>query len=141
MSRLRKENSIQYKVNAVRETRLTWLAMFTTMGTLVCCVLPITLVALGMGATMASLVSAVPVLVTLSQHKLLIFAISGSLLVAAGWQLYRPGRTCPTDPRLAEMCRGTEKWNRRIHWFSILLWLVGLSAAFLALPLRVWFDG
>ena len=141
MASLRMENSAQYKVHAVRETRLTWLAMFTTMGTLVCCALPITLVALGMGATMASLVSNVPFLVTLSQHTLLIFAISGSLLVAAGWQLYRPGRTCPTDPGLAELCRRTEKWNRRIFWFSILLWLVGFLAAFLALPLQVWLDG
>ena len=50
------------------ETRMTWLALFTTMGTLVFCALPITLVTLGMGATMASLVSNVPFLVTLSQY-------------------------------------------------------------------------
>jgi hypothetical protein len=135
------ESSNQYKKRAGREARLTWLALFTTMGTLVCCALPITLVALGMGATMASLVSNIPFLVTLSQHKLLIFAISGSLLVAAGWQLYRPGRACPTDTGLAELCRRTEKWNRRIVWFSILLWLVGFFAAFLVLPLQIWLDG
>ena len=141
MAGLRMENSIQYKIRAGREARLTWLALLTTMGTLVCCALPISLVALGMGATLASLVSTVPFLVTLSQNKLLIFAISGSLLVAAGWQLNRPGRTCPTDPKLAELCRRTEKWNWRIFWFSILLWLVGFLAAFLALPLQVWLDG
>ncbi len=141
MASLRMEKSIEYKIRAGREARLTWLALFTTMGTLICCALPVTLVALGMGATMASLVSAVPFLVTLSQHKLLIFAISGSLLVTAGWQLYRTGRTCPTDPGLAELCRRTEKWNRRIVGFSILLWLVGFFAAFLALPLQLWLDG
>ncbi len=123
------------------ETRLTWLALFTTMGTIVCCALPITLVALGMGATMASLVSNVPFLVTLSQHKILVFTISGFLLAASGWLLYRSGRTCPTDPKLAELCIRTEKWNRRIFWFSITLWGVGFFAAFLALPLQIWFDG
>jgi hypothetical protein len=123
------------------ETRLTWLALFTTMGTLVCCALPITLVALGMGATMASLVSNVPFLVTLSQHKILVFAVSGSLLALSGWLLYRRGRECPTDPELAAICNRTQKWNRRIYWSSISLWGVGFFAAYLALPLRIWFEG
>ena len=123
------------------ETRLTWLALFTTMGTIVCCALPITLVALGMGAAMASLVSKAPFLVTLSQHKNLVFAISGSLLGLSGWILYRPGRTCPTEPGLAALCRRAEKWNRRIFCLSISLWGVGFFAAFLALPLRIWLEG
>jgi hypothetical protein len=123
------------------ETRLTWLALFTTMGTLVCCALPITLVALGMGATMASLVSNVPFLVTLSQHKILVFAVSGFLLALSGWLLYRRGRECPADPELAAICNRTQKWNRRIYWSSISLWGVGFFAAYLALPLRIWFEG
>lgn len=135
------DNQILKKKLEDSETRLTWLALFTTTGTIVCCALPITLVALGMGATMASLVSNVPFLVTLSEHKILVFTISGCLLAASGWLLYRSGRTCPTDPILAELCIRTEKWNRRIYWFSISLWGVGFFAAFLALPLRIWFEG
>ncbi len=123
------------------ETRLAWLALITTMGTIVCCALPITLVALGMGATMAALVSNVPFLVTLSQHKILVFTISGSMLALSGWVLYRSGRTCPVDPELAELCRRAEKWNRRVLWFSTCLWGIGFFAAFLALPLRIWLDG
>ena len=122
------------------ETRMTWLALFTTMGTLVCCALPITLVALGMGATMASLVSNVPFLVTLSQYKIWVFAISGALLVLSGWLLYRAGRACPTDPTLAALCDKTQKWNRRIYWSSVGLWGIGFFAAFLALPLQIWLD-
>lgn len=135
------ENQILRNKLENSETRLTWLALFTTTGTIVCCALPITLVALGTGATMASLVSNVPFLVTLSQHKTLVFTVSGSLLGLSGWLLYRTGRTCPTDPKLAELCLRTEKWNRRIYWFSITLWGVGFIAAFLALPLQIWFDG
>ena len=123
------------------ETRMTWLALFTTMGTLVCCALPITLVALGMGATMASLVSNAPFLVTLSQHKIWVFAISGALLALSGWLLYRAGRACPTDPELAALCDRTQKWNRRIYWSSVGLWGVGFFAAFLALPLQIWLEG
>ena len=120
---------------------MTWLALFTTMGTLVCCALPITLVALGMGATRASLVSNLPFLVTLSQHKILVFAISGGLLALSRWLLYRTGRACPTDPELAALCNKTQKWNRRIYGSSVALWGVGFFAAFLALPLQIWLEG
>ena len=123
------------------ETPLTWLALFTTMGTLVCCALPITLVALGMGATMASLVRNAPFLVALSQHKILVFAVSGILIALSGWLLYRPGRMCPTEPKLAELCIKTQMWNRRIVWFSTTLWGVGFVAAFLALPIQIWLEG
>jgi len=123
-----------------KETSLTWLALFTTTGTLVCCAIPITLVTLGMGATVASMVSAMPFLVTLSQHKIAVFATSGILLALSAWMMYRPGRACPVDSELGELCNKTHKWNKRIYWFSVILWFIGFFAAFLALPLQIWLD-
>lgn len=122
------------------ETGLTWLTLFATTGTLVCCALPITLVTLGLGAAMASLVSAVPFLVTLSQYKILLFALSGALLTLAGWMVYRPGRACPRDPELRASCIRSQTWNRRIYWFSVFTWSVGFFAAFLMLPLQIWLE-
>ena len=124
-----------------KEAGLTWLALFTTTGTLVCCALPITLVSLGLGATMASLVSVAPFLVTLSQHKVWVFSISGGLLALSGSLMYRPGRACPVDPALGRLCSKTQLWNRRIFWTSVALWSIGFFAAFLALPLQIWFEG
>ncbi len=124
-----------------KETSLTWLALFTTTGTLVCCALPITLIALGMGATMASLVSSVPFLVTLSEHKILVFVISGVLLALSAWMIYRPGRSCPVDPEFGELCNKTQLWNRRVYWFTVILWCIGFFAAFLVLPLQIWIEG
>lgn len=46
-----------------------YLALFSSVGTLVCCALPALLVLSGFGATVASLLSAAPWLVTLSRHK------------------------------------------------------------------------
>ena len=76
----------------------SWVLLFSTSGTLVCCALPITLVTLGLGTTVASMASAAPWLVELSQHKGWIFLGSGGLLGMALWAIYRPGRAGPTDP-------------------------------------------
>jgi len=119
---------------------LTLITLFMTTGTLVCCALPITLVTLGMGATMASLVTAAPFLVTLGQYKVLVFSVSALLIAVSAWLMYRPGRYCPTDPQLAEVCNRTQRWNRRVVWFSGILWSIGFFAAYLSLPLTIWLE-
>ncbi|MCF6301019.1 MAG: hypothetical protein L3J52_07870 [Proteobacteria bacterium] len=125
----------------IKENSLTWLTLFSTTGTLVCCAIPIALVTMGMGATVASLVSFMPFLVTLSENKNWVFAISGVLLLLSAWMIYRPNRTCPVDSELGEICDTTHKWNKRIYWFSVVLWGIGFFAAFLALPLlKMWPD-
>lgn len=124
----------------IEESSVTLITLLTTAGTLVCCALPITLVALGMGATMASLVSAAPFLVMLSQYKLAVFTISGLLIGFSAWLMYRPGRYCPSDPELAAVCNKVQTWNRRVVWFSGALWSIGFFAAFLALPMIMWLE-
>jgi hypothetical protein len=126
--------------NTSRESRVTWLALFASTGTLVCCALPIMLVTLGFGATVAAMTSEFPVLVTLSEYKLWVFAFSGLMLLLSGWLMYRPGRSCPSDPRQAEVCARLQRWNRRVLWISAAIWGVGFSAAFLALPVRRFLD-
>ena len=118
------------------ESGVSWTALFATTGTLICCALPITLVTLGMGATVAAMTSSFPILITLSQHKAWIFASSGLMLVASAWLMYRPGRACPADPGLAAACNRARIWNRRVFRGSVTLWGIGFFAAFLLLPLR-----
>ncbi len=125
---------------AVKDGGVTWLTLFVTTGTLVCCALPILLVTLGLGATVAALTSALPFLITLSQHKAWVFALSGLMLGLSGWLIYRSGRSCPSDPQLGELCNKTHIWNRRIYWSSVIIWGIGFVAAYLALPLRIWLD-
>lgn len=116
----------------------SWLTLFASTGTLLCCALPITLVTLGLGATVAAMTSAFPWLILLSKHKVWIFAFSGVLLLVSGWLLLRPGRSCPTDPELAALCTRAERWNRRIYWISVTIWGLGFLAAYVALPVRIW---
>lgn len=120
------------------ETGSIWLTLFASTGTLVCCALPIILVTLGMGATVAALTTSMPFLITLSQHKIWVFAASAAMLVLSGWMMYRPGRACSVDAELGALCDRTRLWNRRIYWTSVVLWGLGFLAAFVALPLSVW---
>ena len=123
-----------------RKSSVSWLALFASTGTLVCCALPIALVSLGMGATMAALTSSFPILVTLSEHKLWVFAISGAFLALGAWSLWRPGRTCPIDSALAAKCEQVTRWNRRVLLASVGIWAIGFFAAYLTLPLLVWYH-
>lgn len=120
----------------LEHTRFSWLILFTSMGTLLCCALPILLVSLGMGAVVASIVTTVPLLVTLSAHKLWVFVGSAVMLALGGWMLYRSGRTCPTESELARLCEQAQRWNRRIYWLSIMIWGAGFFFAFLFLPIQ-----
>ncbi len=125
----------------LKESSVSVLTLFTSAGTLVCCALPILLVTLGMGAAVASLTSSAPWLVTLSEHKEWVFAISFFMLIVSAWFIYRPGRSCPTDPALARKCARIDVLNRWIYWTAAAVWMIGFFAAFLLWPLTQWLNG
>ena len=101
------------QVSKIKDSSVTIFTLFTTTGTLICCAIPIIFVTLGLGATVAAMTSAFPFLIVLSQHKIWVFAFSGLMLAVSGWLMYRPGRSCPTDPGLGQACSTALKWNKR----------------------------
>jgi len=114
----------------------TWLALFASTGTLICCALPIALVSLGLGAVVASATFRFPFLVTLSEHSILMFGGSSILLVVAAWFVFFRPLQCPADPLLARQCRQARAWNQRIWWLSAVLWSLGFSARFVLPALK-----
>ena len=132
-------NTNQSYIKNLGRGRWGWLVLFTSSSTLICCALPILLVSLGLGAVSASLFSALPFLMTVAQYKSLVFTLSAAMLGVAFWAVYRPNRSCPTEPELAAQCQRADSFNKKVVWFSIGLWLIGFSAAYLALPLYNWF--
>ena len=109
-------------------------ALLSSGATLVCCVLPATLVALGAGATLASLVTAVPQLIWLSLHKGWVFGIAGTMLVASGLSLWR-ARTlpCPADPHLAALCVRLRRVTLGLYALASVGFVLGVTFA-LILP-------
>lgn len=120
---------------AAKPRSWSWMLLVTTSATLTCCALPILLVTVGLGTALASIASTAPWLITLSMHKGWVFAVSGMMIVAAAWTVYRPGRACPADPELAAACAKADKWNRRFVWVSAAMWCVGFFAAFVLVRL------
>ena len=124
---------------------LSYLSLFTSLSTLLCCALPSLLVLIGLGATIASAVSLVPGLVTLSHHKNWAFAIAGVLIGGNFLYIYvvaprlqsRAGACDPDDP-LA--CETASRLSRIILWCSGVLYLIGVFSAYLLGPLLVRFD-
>lgn len=66
-----------------RAALLNYFSLFSSFSTLICCALPSVLVLLGLGITVASLLSASPWLVSLSRHKTSTFSIAGTLIGAS----------------------------------------------------------
>jgi hypothetical protein len=106
-------------------------SLFASSSTLVCCALPAMLVGLGAGAALSSLVSFVPQLVLLSEHKEELFAVAGLMLGASGVIQWRNRNApCPTDPALRNACLRTRRVAARVYVFSVLIYLVGALFAF-----------
>jgi len=126
----------------LRYTGISLLTLFLSLGTLICCVLPLILVTLGLGAVIATLISQYPIIATLTQYKIWIFIIAACLLILTAWLLWRPGRSCPADQSLALFCNKIQVWNKRIFWMALIVWLVGSVVTYIILPLwLVWIGG
>lgn len=112
-----------------------FLTLFASTGTLFCCALPMLLVSLGLGAASATMIAHVPFLKVMARHEPVIFAFSFLMISISAWSVYRPGRTCPSDPELAAQCAKADRWNKRILFISATIWLIGFSARYLSVPL------
>jgi hypothetical protein len=112
------------------------LALFGSTATLVCCALPALFVALGMGAVVAGLVSAVPQITWLSENKPLVFGGSAVLIAVAGWLQWRARNApCPADPAAARACQLLRTASVVILAVSAVAWCVGAFFAFFAAQL------
>ncbi len=128
-----------------RSGALSYLSLFTSLGTLLCCALPSLLVLFGLGATVASVLSEAPWLVAMSHHKNWVFLVAGLLIsgnfvymfaVAPRLQT-RTGACGPSDP---SACETASRFCRVVLWCSAVLYLIGCFSAYLLGPILVRFD-
>lgn len=112
---------------------VAFLSLFTSLSTLLCCALPALFVALGMGAVFAGIVSNVPQIVWLSEHKIGLFSTGAILLVIGGLLQWRAKyESCPLDPALAEACASARRSSKILYFVSLGIYSVGAFFAFAA---------
>ncbi|MCU1283684.1 MAG: hypothetical protein JWO13_34 [Acidobacteriales bacterium] len=125
---------------SVQPAVLSYFSLFTSLSTLLCCALPSLLVLAGLGATVASFLSAFPWLVTLSHHKVWVFSISGALISASFISMYliaprlrSDSIGCAADDPSA--CDTASKLSKILLWASAAIYSIGFFVAFLLGPL------
>ncbi len=111
---------------------LAALTLLFCSSTLMCCALPAALVMIGAGSVLASLLSWLPAIVVLSQHKLTVFGIAGVSLLVAGFVLQQSSRMpCSLDPALARRCRHRLNQGRKLYALSCTAFMIGGFCAFI----------
>jgi hypothetical protein len=109
-----------------------FVTLLASSSTLICCALPALLVALGAGAALSSLVSAVPQIVWISEHKEWVFGIATALMIVSWTMMWRNRHApCPVNPKLRDACLRTRKFSARIYWVSVALLAIGGWFAFI----------
>jgi mercuric ion transport protein len=130
--------------NSAPSSLLSYFSLFSSVGTLLCCALPSLLVLAGLGASVASTLSSLPWLVTLSRHKNWIFAISGVLIGMSFLNMYYLAprlrlRACSPDDPLA--CQDAGRLSNRLLWLSAAIYAVGFFSAYALGPILTRLDG
>lgn len=124
---------------------LSYLSLFTSLGTLLCCALPSLLVLFGLGATVATVLYSAPWLVGLSRHKQWVFLISGLLIGANFVYLYKIAPKLRPDgaaclPEAPEACDAANRFSRVALWISASIYAVGLFTAYFLGPILMRLD-
>ena len=122
---------------------LNYFSLFSSVGTLLCCALPSLLVLAGLGASVASMLSAAPWLVALSRHKPWTFGISGILIAASFVNMYYVAprlqrQAC--SPENPGACEAASRFSRVVLWISATVYAAGFFVAFLLGPILTALD-
>jgi mercuric ion transport protein len=130
-------------VTSKRSALLNYFSLFTSLSTLLCCALPSLLVLFGLGASVASMLSFMPWLVTLSQHKQWTFTISGVLIAASFVNIYYiapriRAKECSADDPSA--CEEASRLSIILLWVSAAIYAVGVFVAYVLGPMLTRLD-
>ncbi len=124
----------------LRRKVISFLTLFTSTGTLICCALPAMVAAVAGGSAVASLVSAFPWLIPLSRQKFWFFLVAGVLLILSAILIYRP-RSKVACTVAGEGCEVASGFSKVTFWVSVLIYSVGFFFAYLAVPILRWLEG
>jgi mercuric ion transport protein len=126
-----------------RSALLSYFSLFTSVSTLLCCALPSVLVLFGLGASVASMLSFLPWLVTLSHYKRVTFFISGVLIALSFVNMYYIAprlRVQQCSPDKPTACEDASRASKVLLWISAVIYALGFFVAYVLGPFLAWLD-
>lgn len=125
-------------MNRLKQDVSSFLSLFTSFSTLICCALPTLLVILGLGTVVASAVSSFPLLITLSRNKAWVFLGAGLMIAANFYLVYHRNAATACDVEEESACRVANRCSRTVLWVSAGIYVIGFVVAFVAFPVMSW---
>ena len=127
-SNMKKNNELKTLSNI---KNLSFLTLFTSTGTILCCALPALLVTIGAGAALSFLISIFPKIVWVSKYKEYIFIAAFILIILSGYLQWQARKLpCPADKLLAAQCMRARKLSLKIYFISLVTLIIGFAFAF-----------
>lgn len=113
----------------------SFLALFTSTGTLICCALPAAVAAFAGGAAVTSMISTFPWMVPLSANKEWIFLGAGIMLTISGILVYRPKGKVACSITGGEGCEVAGRFTKIMFWTSVIIYGTGVFFAYAIVPI------
>ncbi len=118
-----------------QQTISSFLSLFTSTGTLICCALPALIATFAGGAAVTSMITNFPWLVPLSANKGWIFLGSGIMLILSGVLVYRPKGKIACSVTGGNGCEIAGTFTKTMFWLSISIFSIGAFFAYLFYPI------
>ncbi len=125
----------------MKQRVISFLSLFTSTGTLLCCALPAAIAAVAGGAAVGAFATTFPWLIPLSRHKAWIFLTAGLLILVSSVLTLRPqGRTACAITG-GKGCEVAGRFTKVMFWVSVAIYAIGAFFAYGLAPLLYWLEG
>lgn len=114
---------------------VSFLALFTSTGTLLCCALPATITALAGGAALVSFTTNFPWLIEIAAQKGWIFLVSGLMIALSGTLIFRPKGKVACSIAGGDGCAVAGRLTKTVFWFSVGIYAAGAIFAYASVPI------
>ena len=125
----------------MKDKALSLFTLFTSSGTLLCCVLPAVVATIAGGAAVSSMLSVFPFLIPLSMYKEWIFGVATILISMNGYMVFKPNQEVACDVDAGDDgCDITGRFNKRMFYISSTVLALGAFFAYALVPILVYFN-
>jgi hypothetical protein len=125
----------------MKEKIISFLTLFTSTGTLLCCAVPAAIATAAGGAAIGAYVSTFPWVVPVSQHKGWIFLTAGLLIAVSSVLTLRPQGRLACALTGGRGCEAAGQFSRVMLWVAISIYGIGAFTTYGLTPILRHLEG